>query len=401
MISIAAENIRAPLFQLLVFYRFPACAPFAQASSNNHDINLRSMKPSDKYDEFMRQSGYLSDPAQQHTIYLLNQLHQKITQQHIQKKGWLNKLFAAQKTVEGLYLWGGVGRGKTFLMDIFFQVLPLHNKKRYHFHHFMQQIHAKIGDAPPGVDPIHEIGRELAAQARVLCLDEFVINDIADAMLIGRLLETLFKHGVTLVTTSNSPPEELYKDGLQRNNFLPAIDLLTRYCQVSNLDGGQDYRRLGLKQTELYRTPHDESALKAIRDYVVSHRVDQEEPSTLRINGRDIRVEMCGDDMVWFDFAELCKTKRSRFDYVEIARQFSVVIVTGIEAMNDGADDVARRFVSLIDVLYDHRVKLICSAEVDVHELYQQRFLDFEFKRTVSRLLEMQSSDYVGQSHIA
>lgn len=363
------------------------------------------MKPSEKYDEFMRQSGYLVDSSQRHSLYLLDSLYQEITEKGRQADSLLKRIsqkwFHRSDNIEGVYLWGGVGRGKTFLMDLFFEVLPLRSKKRYHFHHFMQQIHAEIGRAEKGVDPIRDIGAKLAAQASVLCLDEFVIHDIADAMLIGRLLETLFEHGVILVTTSNSPPEELYKDGLQRENFLPAIDLLTRHCQVCNLDGGQDYRRLGLKQTELYRAPHDAAAQQAIHDYVEKHVVSGRKNVSLTINGRSIRTELCAEDTVWFSFAELCKTRRSRFDYLEIAREYSVVIVTGIEAMSDGADDVARRFVSLIDVLYDHRVKLICTAEVGVHELYQQRFLAFEFKRTVSRLLEMQSSEYVGQSHIA
>jgi cell division protein ZapE len=363
------------------------------------------MKPSEKYDEFMRQSGYLIDASQRHSLYLLDSLYEKLSKNGNAADSFLQKIrlkiFKNKNQHPGLYLWGGVGRGKTFLMDLFFEVLPLHNKKRYHFHHFMQKIHAEIAHAEKGADPIREIGEKLSEQIEVLCLDEFVINDIADAMLIGRLLETLFEQGVTLVTTSNSPPEQLYKDGLQRENFLPAIDLLTQHCQVCNLDGGQDYRRLGLKQTELYKVPNDESALLALHHYVEKHVLNRHEKNMLTINGRGIKTEMYAEDLVWFNFTELCKTKRSRFDYLEIAREFSIVIVSGIEAMNDGADDVARRFVSLIDVLYDHRVKLICTAEVAVHELYQQQFLAFEFQRTVSRLLEMQSSDYVGQSHIA
>lgn len=363
------------------------------------------MQPSDKYNEFMRQSGFLTDSAQQHTIYLLDYLNKEIKHNRRMNSGlWqkLTDLFRRSKQpLQGMYIWGGVGRGKTFLMDIFFEVLSIRDKKRFHFHHFMQQIHNRIDSAPDGCDPILEIAHDFAQQVKVLCLDEFVVNDIADAMLIGRLLEALFEQGVVLVTTSNSPPEALYKDGLQRDNFLPAIGHLMQHCQVTNLDGGQDYRASRLQQTGLYQTPDNEQTRQSIREYAEKYTVSDRHLTTLEINGREIQVEKCAEDMVWFSFAELCKTPRSRFDYLEIAREFSVVIITGIEAMNDGVDDVARRFVSLIDVLYDHRVKLVCSAAVAMEDLYRQQFLAFEFRRTLSRLREMQSSDYLARAHIA
>ena len=362
------------------------------------------MRPSEKYQEFMQQSGYCEDPSQLHTLYLLDNLQQKIIEQDRKTTGFIEKIVGyfdrPQKQTQGIYIWGGVGRGKTFLMDIFYEVLPIKSRKRIHFHRFMQQIHAQIKTADKGGDPILEVAQNLARQFKVLCLDEFVVNDIADAMLVGRLLQALFDHGLILLTTSNTPPERLYEDGLQRENFLPAIDALMRHCQISNLDGGQDYRTLGLRQAKLYQTPHDEQALRNIHRYVAQHWLERRPQAVLTINSRPLQSEMCAEDMVWFRFAELCKTPRSRFDYLDIACQFSVVIVTGIEAMNDGADDVARRFISMIDVFYDHRVKLICSAEVDVDALYRQQFLAFEFQRTLSRLREMQTSAYMGQSHL-
>ncbi|MCK4709954.1 MAG: AFG1 family ATPase, partial [Gammaproteobacteria bacterium] len=334
-----------------------------------------------------------------------DELYDKVIKISDLNQGLISKvanLFADKPTtVEGLYFWGGVGRGKTFLMDIFFEVLPVKNKKRFHFHQFMHQIHAELSNTKKGVDPVKEIARKLTLETRVLCLDEFVVTDIGDAMLVGRLFDALFSNGIILVTTSNTPPQELYKDGLQRSSFLPVIELLDQHCLVTNLDGGQDYRTLGLKQTRLYQVPHNTAAIKVIEGYLETHLISAKQHDSLMINGRKINFEFCAEDTVWFSFDELCKTPRSRFDYLEIASLFNTVVITGIEAMNEGTMDVARRFVSLIDVFYDHRVKLICTADVAVEELYQHQFLAFEFSRTVSRLLEMQSLDYIEQAHFS
>ncbi len=358
------------------------------------------MKPSTKYSEFMQQSEFYPDDAQLHSVYLLDKLYDKIVERDRNQQGVLGRIFRPRKnSLEGLYLWGGVGRGKTFLMDIFFEVLPVKNKKRYHFHQFMQQIHNDLEKQENGKNPVKSIARKLAQDTRVLCIDEFVVTDIGDAMLIGRLLEALFEEDVLLVTTSNSPPEELYKDGLQRGNFLPTIDLLDKNCLVANMDGGQDYRKLGLKHTKLYQVPHDHAAIKNIQDYINSHLVAVKEHEFLMINGRKINYEFCAEDTVWFSFEELCKTNRSRFDYLEIASLFNTIILTDIEVMHQRNADVARRFISLIDVLYDHKIKLICTAEVPVEALYQHSYMAFEFTRTISRLLEMQSLEYIGQTH--
>ncbi|MBT3205575.1 MAG: cell division protein ZapE [Gammaproteobacteria bacterium] len=360
------------------------------------------MTPSSKYNEFMQQSGFYPDQAQQHALYLLDRLYENV-ERNESEQGLITKfvriLGISSKQVRGLYFWGGVGRGKTFLMDIFYEVLPIKNKRRFHYHQFMQQIHDELSITRKGKNPVKEIAKNLARKTKVLCLDEFVVTDIGDAMLIGRLLDALFDEGIILITTSNTPPEELYKDGLQRASFVPAIDLLDQHCQIANLDGGQDYRTLGLKHTKLYQVPHNRAAIEIIENYLNSHLVSVKQHDSLFINGRQINFEFCAEDTVWFSFDELCKTTRSRFDYLEIASLFNTVIITGIEAMNEGTMDVARRFVSLIDVFYDRRVKLICTADVVVEELYQHDFLAFEFTRTVSRLLEMQSLDYIGQTH--
>jgi cell division protein ZapE len=361
------------------------------------------MNPSQKYDEFLQQSGFHRDPVQQHVIYLLNRLHEEVESSFEQD----DNVFAAilsifpkrTRTLQGLYIWGGVGRGKTFLMDIFFQSLALKQKKRLHFHQFMKFIHDELRLSRKGKDPIREIARAFATNTRVLCLDEFVVTDIGDAMLTGRLLKALFDEGVVLVTTSNIPPEALYKDGLQRANFLPTIDLLLQHCQITNLDGGVDYRTLGFKQTQVYQYPHDEKTHDAIQHFLKTHLLSGQQHEKLIINDRPIIFEYCAEDTIWFAFDELCKTARSRLDYLEIAQTFNTLVITGIEQMGNHCNDVARRFISLIDVLYDHRVKLICSAAVAVEELYPQGFLHFEFQRTVSRLTEMQNRDYMGLSH--
>ena len=362
------------------------------------------MKPSTKYGEILQQSGFHKDPVQQQAIYLLDRLQQEIGQ-NLERKSYLPSRLAKllkipQLTVQGLYFWGGVGRGKTFIMDIFYETLPITQKKRIHFHRFMKQIHDELAVTSIKKDPLWEIARTFASKTRVLCLDEFVVTDIGDAMLIGRLLEALFAHGVTLVTTSNTPPEELYKEGLQRARFLPAIDLLLQHCHISQLDGGVDFRSLVLRQANLFQVPHNEEAVSSIRNYLQTHLISARENEVIKINDRDIHYEFCAESTIWFSFKELCKTTRSRFDYLEIACLFNTLVLSEIQAMNDHSNDVTRRFITLIDVMYDHRVKLICTAEVCIEQLYQGKFLAFEFQRTISRLHEMQSEEYIAQSHI-
>ena len=371
--------------------------------------NSAAMKPSSKYREFLQSSEFQQDSVQQHAISLFDHLQDKILsdQQAAPQRSLLGSLLSSIKPgskpsrppVEGLYLWGGVGRGKTFMMDIFFETLPIADKKRVHFHRFMKFIHDELKHSKMAEDPLSDIAREYARNVRVLCLDEFVVTDIGDAMLIGRLLKALFDQRVTLVTTSNTTPEGLYKDGLQRANFLPAIALLNQHCEVFNLDGGQDYRTLGLKQAELYQCPHSDEAVEFLRHYLDTHLLMSKQNDSLEVNGRLIPYEYCAEDTIWFSYEELCKTARSRLDYLEIAQDFGTLVLSGIEQMDDKTNDAARRFVSLIDVLYDHRVKLICTAMVPVEELYLEGKLSFEFQRTVSRLLEMQSQEYMGQSH--
>lgn len=350
----------------------------------------------------MEQSGFVVDTAQQRSIALLDDLYQRVLDDRPQSwwQGLLSKL-GKWSSIKGLYFWGGVGRGKTLLMDIFYQSLPAEvPSERTHFHSFMNRVHASLQQHGNIEHPLHQVARDIATKTRVLCLDEFVIIDIGDAMIMAGLLEALFAEGVVLVTTSNAAPGNLYHDGLQRARFLPAIELISRNCDVINLDGDQDYRLRFLQQTDLYSVPHDAEIESSIRDYLDQHVVPmQTQQQELNINGRVLAHQYCAEDTVWFSFAELCETARSQNDYLELARFFNTLILTDIRQMDKSSDDVARRFVLLIDVLYDHHVKLICSAAARPDQLYLGDRLSFEFERTASRLIEMQSQEYLGQAH--
>jgi len=359
------------------------------------------MIPSRKYLEILQQSRFVADQAQQNSLAAFDRLQNELLQQPGTR--WWQKFIPvknASRPLRGIYLWGGVGRGKTFIMDLFFQCLPIESKTRTHFHQFMNDIHQSLKQSANLENPLQHIARQYSKTTRVLCLDEFVIIDIADAMIMSGLLEALFKEGVVLVTTSNSPPQNLYHDGLQRARFLPAIDLIRRHCEIVNLDGEKDYRLEGLQQTNLYMVPHSQAVLDEIKTYLSDHVTPYQSQTTrLCINDRYLDFQHCAEDTVWFSFEELCKSTRSQNDYLELARLFNTLILTDIEVMSSQTDDIARRFVLLIDVLYDHHVVLICSATVTPEHLYQGKRLAFEFERTASRLIEMQSAQYLAQAH--
>jgi cell division protein ZapE len=365
---------------------------------------ISPMKPSQQYLEIMQESGFDSDPAQQRAITLLDGLQNRLLKQPTRRREnwWQQFIPAGQsgKRVAGIYFWGGVGRGKTFLMDIFYQCMPDKSKQRIHFHQFMNQVHQSLNNMTDTENPLQHIARDISSRVKLLCLDEFVITDIADAMIMSGLLEELFDQGVVLVTTSNNHPQNLYRDGLQRARFLPAIELLNTHCDVVNLDGGHDFRLLGLKQTHLYTIPHSAEVLDEVNAYL-SERVlpFQTQLEELSINGRNLGFLMCAEDTVWFNFEQLCKTTRSQNDYLELARLFNTLILTDIKIMTAATDDIARRFVLLIDVLYDHHVIFICSAPLSPEKLYQGDRLAFEFERTSSRLIEMQSEQYLSKAH--
>jgi len=363
------------------------------------------MSPTELYERHTRQSGYHDDPAQRHALYFLDALSRELQSAPVVSRrripGWLRPFCpAGPEPVQGVYLWGGVGRGKTFLMDLFHDSLEGLPSRRQHFHHFMRDIHQRHERLKnESGDPVERMADDLAAGARILCLDEFEVQDIGDAMLIGRLLESLFERGMTLVTTSNTPPEGLYADGLQRDRFLPAIESLMRHCRVVSMDGGIDYRSLTLREAGLFHHPHDEQAMQRIREHLQPHLSAPLAGQPLCIQGREIPTRLQDAETLWFDFDALCQSPRSRFDYLEIAARCKTLVLTGVPCMEDGQADAARRFIALIDVLYDHRVKLILSSHCPLASIYRGRFLDFEFRRTLSRLIEMQGEDYLSAPH--
>lgn len=368
------------------------------------------MTPLERYKQDLQREDFVYDPTQEMAVGHLQRLYDDLVAvEQKPRKGVLDhlvKVFGGKKEepVKGLYFWGGVGRGKTYLMDTFFESLPFERKTRTHFHRFMQRVHHELRLLDGTKNPLVAIGRKYAEETRVLCFDEFFVSDITDAMILGGLMEQLFSHGVTLVATSNIIPDELYRDGLQRDRFLPAIDLIKRYTEVVNVDGGVDYRLRTLEQAELYHYPLGEGARHSLEESFQllcggGNPANIETDDIVEINGRGIRFHKFCDDIAWFDFDALCNGPRSQNDYIELSKLFHTVIVSDVPQMGRTNDDVARRFINMVDEFYDSSVKLIMSAEVPITDLYTEGRLSFEFQRTQSRLLEMQSKEYLAQEH--
>jgi cell division protein ZapE len=302
--------------------------------------------------------------------------------------------------VRGLYLWGRVGRGKTFLCDLFFDALPESAKRRVHFHRFMQDVHAGLRALDGRADPLDEVAARLSADVRVLVLDEFFVGDIGDAMILGNLLRALFARGVVLVTTSNTQPKNLYKDGLQRERFLPAIAMIEQHCSVVELDSPHDWRLRALKQAPVYYTPPGADAERVMR--AIFNRVARSAPRCdveLRINDRPIPARMEADGAAWFEFAALCEGPRGVADYIELARAYHTILISNVPQFGPHTEDAARRFIELVDEVYDRGVNLVLSAATLVVELYDGDRLRAQFARTESRLIEMQSEDYLARAH--
>ena len=362
-----------------------------------------SFKIRKAYEDSLTREGHDRDAAQLAVVRRLESLQREIESQQ-SGGGWLARLFGKGRRggTRGLYIWGGVGRGKTFLMDLFFDTLEIEKKKRIHFHRMMHDVHARLGQLNDAENPLDIVAADIAAETRVLCFDEFFVSDIADAMILGKLLEGLFRRGVILVATSNSRPDDLYRDGLQRQRFLPAIELLKEYTEVVHLDNGRDYRLRLLQKAGTYLTPDDASARKSLNYFFDESATSQIQSYVeLDINGRNIPALKCAKGIAWFDFLAICDGPRSQSDYIELARWFPSVIVSGVPQLDSTCEDQARRFIALVDEFYDRHVKLILAAETSAADLYIGTRLTFEFERTLSRLIEMQSSEYLALPHLA
>lgn len=370
---------------------------------------MRHTTPIEKYRLDLSEEGFTHDSAQEAAIQHLQNLYESLVAAEDSasesRVSLLNRLGFGGRPSEpvcGLYFWGGVGRGKTYLMDIFFECLPFENKMRTHFHRFMRHVHQELTELGGQKNPLEEVANRLAGDAKVLCFDEFFVTDITDAMILAGLLEQLFQRGVTLVATSNIHPEGLYENGLQRQRFLPAIALLNQHTQVVNVDGGVDYRLRTLERAEIYHSPLDVAADESLMESFQNLAPDEVRQGVeVEIEHRSIRCRWCADDVVWFDFSELCDGPRSQNDYIEIARCFHAVLVSNVPRMGAQQDDQARRFINMVDEFYDRNVKLILSAETAIDDLYSGGHVAFEFERTRSRLLEMQSHEYLARGHRA
>jgi len=367
--------------------------------------------PISKYRLDLSKPDFVHDPAQEHAVNKLQDLHDRlvVVQDRIANQGsWqrlVNKLQTLRKPVapeKGLYFWGGVGRGKTYLMDMFYESLPFKQKMRTHFHRFMQLVHQHLNELKGEKNPLEQVAEHFSQQAIIICFDEFFVSDIGDAMILATLLDGLFKRGVSLVCTSNITPDLLYQDGLQRQRFLPAIALLNQHTEVVNIDSGNDYRLRSLQQAELYYFPLDANAENNLqRCYYRLALKDGCHGAEIMVNGRSLSARCRSEDVIWFAFNELCDGPRSQNDYIELAREFHAVIISDIPVLSVDSEDQARRFISLVDEFYDRRVKVIISAAAPIIELYQGQRLQFEFERTQSRLLEMQSHTYLCEAHRA
>lgn len=355
--------------------------------------------PRARYNQVVESGEFTADAAQEQGVDTLERIYRELIDtpaRSARPRRWLRRADTCWPAVRGAYLWGGVGRGKTWLMDGFFADLPPSRARRTHFHRFMRDVHRRRATYADVSDPLEPVAEDIAHAARVLCFDEFYVSDIADAMILGRLTEALFDRGVTLVATSNCEPEQLYTGGLQRARFLPAIERILAHCDVVNVDGGVDYRLRELDQMPLYSHGEGNEDMAALFNRLAPrHTVDTE----IEINDRTITARAAGDSAVWFDFDALCRGPRSADDYIELATLFQWVIVSDVPQLDRNLENAARRFINLVDECYDRRVNLAVHAAAAVDALYVGKKLAFEFQRTRSRLTEMQSVDYLEQPH--
>lgn len=372
--------------------------------------NREGASPVEAYRASLASGAMLEDEAQAKVMALLDQRYTQLAARSANKPSWFASLankFAPSKSgradtsIKGLYLWGGVGRGKTMMMDMFCHALPPDRRQRMHFHRFMRRVHDALGRHAGQANPLLKVADEIASQGDVLCFDEFFVSDIGDAMILGEVMTALFARGVVLIATSNVEPANLYKNGLQRSRFLPAIDQIYAHCDVHEIDQGQDFRLRTLQQARLYHWPLSESTDQGMQESFVALATDREKSNVrLRVENRMIDAFKVAGDVAWFRFSSLCEGPRSQNDYIELATLFTTVLISQVPVLDVNREDAARRFISLVDEFYDRRVKLVISAEQSITDLYQGQRLGFEFERTQSRLLEMQSEEYLSQPHV-
>ncbi len=374
---------------------------------------MQTMSPLARYQQALEKGEFQPDAVQLNAMTRLDGIYQALTRvQPVSAQpakglfGKLNKLMGKGKTeapaaARGLYMWGGVGRGKTWLMDMFFQAIPGERKQRLHFHRFMLRVHQELTELQGQSDPLQIVADRFKSETDLLCFDEFFVSDITDAMLLGTLMEALFARGITLVATSNIPPDDLYRNGLQRARFLPAIEMIKQHCEIMNVDAGIDYRLRTLTSAHLWMTPlNDDTSKEMERMFVALAGVARSDKPVLEINHRSLPTQGIAEGVVAMDFKTLCGEGRSQHDYIELSRRFHSVLLYNVPVMIYKTEDQARRFLALVDEFYERHVKLVVSAEASLFEIYQGARLKFEYQRCVSRLQEMQSEEYLRLAHL-
>ena len=353
------------------------------------------------YQAASQQAAFIRDAAQARAIEHLDRLWTELMMFKRKRNRFLGRSLRSPQLPKGLYFYGGVGRGKSFLMDAFYGCLPYRRKRRVHFHAFMAEIHQRLRGLKSEANPLKAVAAEIAKETRVLCFDEFHVSDIADAMILGRLLENLFNEGVVLVATSNYAPSELYPQGQNRSSFLPTIALIEEKLTILNVDGGEDYRHRTLTAAEVFYIPANDENERKLADLFTQVTASQaERPSEIEIHGRMLRCKKRTDKAIWFDFRMLCFGPRSQADYLYLSEHYEMIFVSGIEKLSQAERAEARRLTWLIDVMYDYRVKFCATCDVPVGEIYVEGDFAQEFVRTASRLTEMQSQEYLNLPHL-
>ena len=360
--------------------------------------------PLEEYRRRVERGELAADPAQARAVEALQRLHDDLLRAPAPARGWRRwwaVLFGrGGPAVRGLYLWGSVGRGKTFMMDLFYESLPFADKRRQHFHRFMASVHDRLKNLRDVENPLDLVADQLAAEMRVICFDEFAVTDIADAMILGNLFAGLFERGVTLAATSNIVPEQLYRDGLQRQRFLPTIALLRKHTEVMHVDGAMDYRLRVLERADVYQVPSGADADERLAEFFHGIAPDEgDHGGSIELLGRRIDYLRAADGVIWFDFMQICDGPRSQDDYIELSRLYQTVLVSNVPRFDFKLENQARRFIALVDEFYDRRVKLILSAAAPITEIYAGERLHHEILRTQSRLQEMQTHDYLAEAH--
>ena len=355
--------------------------------------------PSERYAHALSSGQFMPDAAQAEAVHELNRVWEELINRYKASKKAFRR-FRRQTAPQGVYMWGGVGRGKTWLMDQFYETIPFRRKTRMHFHHFMQHVHKELNKNSGKQNPLDIVADQIYKDAVVICFDEFFVSNVTDAMIISDLFQKLFTRGITLVATSNIAPDGLYKNGIHRDRFLPTIEMVKKHCTILNVDAGVDYRLRVLKQAQLFKSPltHDNQLWMAQRFTALTQtQVVSEEPIT--INNRVVETIGHTEDVLWCEFKELCMKPRSPADFIEIANIYNTVLVSNVPDLNDVLSEGTRRFIYLVDEFYDRGVKLLLTSHASIIEIYSGERLAFEIERTRSRLLEMQSDEYLQSEH--